>query len=288
MKIRLLIIILLAFAISKTAVAQQEYELFTAKEGLEFLATEMPEGLNLAGIITVTNPDSPIPVDLNTGQAGLWIYLYQYAESPTQGTMLILFKIEGAFFIFPGEELEDLPEDLKTISDDNWINSDAMISSLNYNNTFVSYLSNNPEILSIQFMLAYAVSEMSEVMPPQFLDRLIWMVFINEDLQCFVDALTSETVCVSASTAVNELAVNSFIKAYPQPATDLLEITLSENTTSNKVEIYSIFGQLALEFVPTIDNNVIRINTSTLNAGTYFVKIYDGVNVNTKKISIIK
>lgn len=290
MKIRLLIFILLAFSVSKSVFAQDDYELFTAKEGLEFLSAEMPEGTQLFAIMTSMAPDSPMPLDLNTGKAALWIYLFKSVESPTQGLLIILFKFDSAFFMLPGEEIDELPEDLQSIESNNWINSDAMISELKKNNSFSSYLESNPEILSVQIILSYAASSLSEEMPipPQFMDKLIWIASINEDFHCFIDALTGETFCISAPSEVVETKLNNNLKAYPQPASDLLEITLPENSSCNKVEIYNIFGQLISDFTPTANNNVISINTTGLNTGTYIVKMYDGKTVNTQKISIIK
>ncbi len=65
---------------------------------------------------------------------------------------------------------------------------------------------------------------------------------------------------------VNEIVENTSMRVYPSPATDVLNVTLSNNS---EIVIYNITGQA----INTIDGQagVNTINVSSLSSGVYFI-----------------
>jgi beta-glucanase (GH16 family) len=73
---------------------------------------------------------------------------------------------------------------------------------------------------------------------------------------------------------------NSEFSVYPNPTSDSLQIKSSESI--DKIEIYSVLGQLVL-----IENeSTNKINTSQIESGLYVIKIYSANKIATKKIII--
>ncbi|HNW70262.1 MAG TPA: T9SS type A sorting domain-containing protein [Bacteroidales bacterium] len=78
-------------------------------------------------------------------------------------------------------------------------------------------------------------------------------------------------------------AFGNNVSVYPNPATDIITIT---NAANSNIALYDIYGALVLN-VSNIDNNY-QLNVSGLSTGTYILKIIDGENVTSKKITVIK
>ena len=70
---------------------------------------------------------------------------------------------------------------------------------------------------------------------------------------------------------------------YPNPAADVLNISVSENNTS--ISIYDIVGKNISEMKLVNGNNT--LNIENLNAGVYFYSIKrNGIIIETKKLVI--
>jgi hypothetical protein len=79
------------------------------------------------------------------------------------------------------------------------------------------------------------------------------------------------TINVLASLSIDEYALNS-ISLYPNPTTNTLNISLSNNDLPDGYKIYNMLGQVMNN--KTISNNSdLSINTSALSNGMYFIKI---------------
>ncbi len=97
---------------------------------------------------------------------------------------------------------------------------------------------------------------------------------------------TSSSYNVGVSTGIGNIQISSSeVKVYPNPAN---EYTIIEALGSriDKVEFVNLLGQKV--FATEVNESVIKINTTHLLTGTYFVKIYFNNNVVTKKINISK
>lgn len=78
--------------------------------------------------------------------------------------------------------------------------------------------------------------------------------------------------------------------AYPNPANDKLnlEISMAQSSTAN-ISVVDMLGREVIRLGDvnlSTGNNLIEINTSSLNSGAYFVKIMSNEGITSKKIAI--
>ena len=85
------------------------------------------------------------------------------------------------------------------------------------------------------------------------------------------------TFSFTTTDEVNVEEVNNNINIYPNPATDIINITNAENST---IEIYNIAGELVISTTET------NIDVSTLTNGTYLIKVIAEDNIITEIINI--
>ena len=85
----------------------------------------------------------------------------------------------------------------------------------------------------------------------------------------------SETTFQTVLEGVNDFAAS--LKLYPNPTSSVLNI---EGEGINSVEVFNVVGQHVASM--SSDGNKVQINTESLNAGVYFVRILanDGNMVN--------
>jgi hypothetical protein len=87
-----------------------------------------------------------------------------------------------------------------------------------------------------------------------------------------VDAeIEDYTINVLASLSVDEFGLNS-ISIYPNPTSEVLNISLSNNDLPDGYRIYNMLGQtLSQEVISTISD--LSVNTANLSNGMYFIQI---------------
>ena len=87
------------------------------------------------------------------------------------------------------------------------------------------------------------------------------------------------------SVGVNEVEDNHGLRVFPNPANDVINISLSKEINAT-ITLLDISGKVvktqALNGIST------SINTASLNSGVYFVTINDGTSVSTQKVVIKK
>ena len=86
----------------------------------------------------------------------------------------------------------------------------------------------------------------------------------------------------NTSTASINKGFNSKFSVYPNPTSDL--ISIHTNKLIDKVELYSVMGQLVF----TEENITKYISTQQIKSGLYLIKIYSNDKITTKKILITK
>lgn len=77
-------------------------------------------------------------------------------------------------------------------------------------------------------------------------------------------------------------------KVYPNPAKDFVKIDAGRNVSKPiTYKLYDMTGRIMMQ--GRQDNNVFNLNTSTLQSGTYIIRIYNGwdILVNTGKVVIL-
>ena len=92
------------------------------------------------------------------------------------------------------------------------------------------------------------------------------------------DASESATAIV---TSISE--VESNIAIFPNPATDIVEISATQNIT--RIEVVSATGQIMHE--TEVNEESVSINVENLPSGTYFVRIFCNPDVIVKKLVVM-
>lgn len=100
--------------------------------------------------------------------------------------------------------------------------------------------------------------------------------------------LPNYTICPSSSTitTISSLATNDFetinsaFTVYPNPTNGIINVSSTENTTIDKIEIIDVLGKTVL--VKT--GNTSQIDISEFSKGIYILKIHSGETVLQKKI----
>lgn len=77
---------------------------------------------------------------------------------------------------------------------------------------------------------------------------------------------------------------NQNIVLYPNPAKDILNITLKENRPINSVQIYNILGELIINLAD--NNGISTLNVSSLNKGVYSIILNSNKKLSTKFIKL--
>lgn len=77
--------------------------------------------------------------------------------------------------------------------------------------------------------------------------------------------------CDCNTVGVTENTQTLSATVYPNPATDLVSVIISENIKN--ITVYNIAGQTMLNFKPSESSNIAKFNTNGLVAGMYIVRI---------------
>ena len=100
----------------------------------------------------------------------------------------------------------------------------------------------------------------------------------------FIDDVT---LIDQSTVGVNELSNGSSVSVYPNPANDVLNISLETIKENTEIKIYNQLGEIVLTEHLTTQNSSFK--TNHLQSGVYFYTILVGEkNIKTDKIVIIK
>jgi len=89
---------------------------------------------------------------------------------------------------------------------------------------------------------------------------------------------------VVITVGIDELNDDIAVDIYPNPATDVLNISTTE--TIENVKIFNAFGRIVAE--EAVGGNSVKINTSELTPGMYFVQINTEIGFASRKINIVE
>lgn len=72
----------------------------------------------------------------------------------------------------------------------------------------------------------------------------------------------------------------------PNPADNILNITLAENNAGGAIQLYDVTGRLVLKTAITANNNKYALNTANLTAGVYTLSVITGTNTQITKVVV--
>ena len=96
--------------------------------------------------------------------------------------------------------------------------------------------------------------------------------------------LTNNQACVQVTrlVSINEFAQDE-VAVYPNPASDVINVANAENA---QVSVFDMTGKVVANIENASANQ--EIDASNFAKGLYIVRVVDGNNIVTKKISIVK
>ena len=100
----------------------------------------------------------------------------------------------------------------------------------------------------------------------------------------------NNTVTITAPTGVTQLQGTSEIKVYPVPTTGNLNISISGSSfIPQSVSVFDMTGRTLFEQKISMTSNILTINLSTLEQGTYILKLISTSNEEKlERVTIVK
>jgi hypothetical protein len=102
-----------------------------------------------------------------------------------------------------------------------------------------------------------------------------------------IDNVVFDGSMAGTVTGLKNINSESNIAIYPVPSHDGVLFVESKNQDVTKIEVLDVLGNVVLSNVPKNESKV-KINLADMPNGNYFVRMYSGNSVFTKKIAVIK
>ena len=105
--------------------------------------------------------------------------------------------------------------------------------------------------------------------------------------QQMINKLDNIKISALKSVPPEVLSTNTFLSEkfnlFPNPASDIVNISNSENMIVNKVDVYDVIGKL-INTQKFNDETEIQLNVETLNSGTYLLHLQTNEGIAVKKL----
>lgn len=265
--------LIFVFAGSAEAQLVQKYK---AKEGEGKARTTFEESygdsdLMMVGAVSGEYEGVPIKLefDMRTGEASAWMYMFHSSENDTNETYVVVKSIMG-MQVIPvdvGNLGISLPfEPTESLDDVTWINSDELMDSIRTNRKFTDFMDVFPDVSW----------SMGALFMEPMQSKAVWAVIFkgdeNHNLNCFVDAVTGETECMS-STDVEDVNISEELSVYPNPASDLAIVSIPVDyiDLNANIQVFDMRGnQLVSRSAFDINSSgQFAINVSNFASGVY-------------------
>lgn len=283
------------FCFAYTAQAQliQSYK---AKEGEGKARTAFEDAYGDSDLLmvgSITGQFEQIPVKLEfdeqTGEATVWMYMYKSTTNDTTSTFVVVKSVMGVqtIEVNPSDMGVTLPfSPTESLDDTTWIDSDVMMGNIRNNSSYTDFLDVYPNTHYVMGALF--------VEPMQ--NRPVWAVIFRSqdstDLNCFVDAVSGETQCMSPTTDIKIINASNLISIYPNPVADLaiVSIPLDYIDLNASLKIYDMRGNLIVSR-SNLDINSdgqIAINVNNFAPGVYSLLYMSNGNALTSKFVVVR
>jgi signal peptidase I len=114
--------------------------------------------------------------------------------------------------------------------------------------------------------------------PETYILSKLVLVVTNKEI-----GTTTKTYTLNGNnmTGINNISQNNSVSVYPNPATDFVTVSLSNNDyTDVNVKVFNVFGQEVQNYstvISTMENQSFELNTSGYNRGMYYLQVnYNG------------
>lgn len=283
------------FCFAYTAQAQliQSYK---AKEGEGKARTAFEDAYGDSDLLmvgSITGQFEQIPVKLEfdeqTGEATVWMYMYKSTTNDTTSTFVVVKSVMGVqtIEVNPSDMGVTLPfSPTESLDDTTWIDSDVMMENIRNNSDYTDFLDVYP---NTHYVMGALFVEPMQNSP-------VWAtIFRSQDsttLNCFVDAISGETQCMSPTTDIKIINASNLISIYPNPVADLaiVSIPLDYIDLNASLKIYDMRGNLIVSR-SNLDINSdgqIAINVNNFAPGVYSLLYMSNGNALTSRFVVIK
>ncbi len=246
--------------------------------------------------------------DLNSTDANYDLRIEILNETASEGdTIYAMIKLGNEF-----EAMDDVyGAAFSLVFDENLIDPESVV--IDYNG---SWMGSQDEILKVHYQTSgqidLALTRMDQnnssgggdIIPMKFvmeevllgkvadedkfyLDFVDAIVVNNRGMEIDVNAIGDEKdiVLTEIESGLRQGNLNDF-NIYPNPAKNWVQIELANNSFANVVEIIDQKGKIVRHI--NVQNQYLKLNTSDLESGLYFVKAYSKDQVWTQKLNIVK
>jgi len=227
--------------------------------------------------------------DEQTGEATVWMYMYKSTTNDTTSTFVVVKSVMGTqtIEVNPSDMGVTLPfSPTESLDDVSWIDSDVMMENIRNNSNYTDFLDVYP---NTKFVMGALFVE-----PMQ--NRPVWATVFRSadstDLNCFVDAVSGETQCMSQTTDVKIINASNLISIYPNPVADLaiVSIPLHYIDLNASLKIYDMRGNLIVSR-SNLDINSdgqIAINVNNFAPGVYSLLYTSNGNALTSRFVVVR
>ena len=100
-----------------------------------------------------------------------------------------------------------------------------------------------------------------------------------------ISNFSNEVIIIIFPPGIDENNPNNLIQIFPNPSVN--NVYINSKVGINKITVFDEIGKLVYEKKVVEDNNI-KINTSSFESGVYFVKIYTNEGVVVRRVAITK
>lgn len=261
-------------AIEKGLIEPQTLMVMTMKTGVE----ELP----------ITNE-----FDFDAGTANYWVYHFREKDNPDKMAAFVAWNDNVGGYVMQEMDVNLVMElmpvsPLAPLIDENWVDSDYMVSIYNQHQYFTDFMAEHPDPSS--FVIGIFTNEDNPQLEPF---KPYWGIAIVDDeesrdsLACVMSLETEEIICGTVLKA-NEQYENQ-LSIYPNPADSFINLKYMAYENKTRISIVNAAGFELFSVLKSniVGENIFRYNIQNFSNGSYYVKIQSGRSVEVIPLRII-
>lgn len=259
---------------------------FLSDEGYNTALTEAQTALGdpeLLALATVTGEYDTgqlkldLEFDRQTGAASTWLYIFRSKTNPDSVKSWLVVKIIIAYMAMPFD-MFDLSMFLPFFADEplniaTSLNSKKMMENVRKNEDYIAIQSDT----SMKARIAGQGVSVDDMIFEK--GKPYWFITFANDfkrLNCYVHALSGETICMTFASVAALPQTDYEIEAYPNPTSGYITLKLPEAIAIEGVEmsLYNLGGgKVSLNGNYHFEGSVCLLDCKDLPAGMYFLHI---------------
>jgi hypothetical protein len=239
-------------------------------------------------------PDITLTVDLTSGKATAWLYLFRSTVDTTkQAAVAVVKTILGTIALqMPLTQFGNLPGMTSDGLDlTKYFNSDKMVQYLSKNTDYINFMKDTSA--DVQLVALY-FNKINPLLPLNKAVYVISFTSSSQDMICSIEAITGDVQCMAFATYVPDLPVEPIsFNIFPNPAGNEIYIQLPAKLQSmnSTLGIYDAFGNLVtkiLNYPKTGGIEHVSFPLDYLSNGVYFVRYISNGQVYSSQFVVEK